>query len=147
MHLFYSCISPALVLIHSDQKNEWTRSCTWTWNGEQKKSFPVIQKRDFKGSFTKRMTFREKIRKQASYALSHFFPAFAKLHWLQHARKKQPCLSAALILSPVGSNCSHCCSAQAAQRRGSQQLDTDHDFWHRPVGLVLPSLSNSCFWK
>lgn len=49
-------------------------------------------------------------------------------------KKNQLCLSATLILSPVGSNCSHCCSAQTAQREGeanswTQLLISVMDLW------------------
>lgn len=38
-------------------------------------------------------------------------------------------------------------SPKCPERRQSQQLDTAHDFCCGAVGLVLPSLSNLCFWK
>lgn len=77
--IFYSCISPALVLIHTDHEGHGQEVVPGHGMVEQKNT--EIQKQDFKDSFTKRTALREKIRKQASYSLSHFsFPAPAKLH-------------------------------------------------------------------
>lgn len=116
--------------------------------GEQKKNFPVIQKWDFKGSFTKRWTFREKIRKQASYTF-HISPFQPLQICIDCNMQKETVMSLSYfnIKSSWKKLQSLLFSPNCPERKGSQQLDTAHDFYHGPVGLVLPSLSNSCFWR
>lgn len=116
--------------------------------GERKETFPVIQKWDFKGSFQKKRTFREKIRKQASYT----FPTspFQPLQiCIDCNMQKEPVMSLSYfnIKSSWKQLQSLLFSPNCPERRRSQQLDTALDFCHGPLVLVLPSLSNSCFWN
>lgn len=77
--VFYSCISPALFLTHTDKERGWTRSCTWTCMGIAKEKFLCGTEMRFQRQLTDRIVFRGKIRKTCKlYPFTHLHSSLSK---------------------------------------------------------------------
>lgn len=134
--IFYSCISPALALIHTDQERAWTRGA-WTWNGRAKEEYSETEAR-FGRQLHKENSIEGKDQETGKiFPFTLLLSSPCKAALIATCKKDQFCLSVALI-SAVGSCCSHCCPSQSAQREGKANSST-------PLMISVTELWVWCF--